>query len=294
MTLRAAAYGWEIDPGRDFFGHLHDVVREAVDRGVELLVLPELFSLELLGRGPVLESEAPTMLAPYFEEIANHLLSHAREYGLTIVGGSHFKTVLEGFANVCPVATPTGRVWLQPKNNLTAYEHSVWDLVTPEGLNPVPPLGALVCYDSEFPEAGRELSESGVTVLAVPAFTEGPHGFTRVRMSCLARAIENQIFVIHASLGGCLDCEPVPTTTGSCALIAPPVPPFPSSGILCEGFPWAIADLNFTVINHLRMHGEVRNWQDRRRSTWRLRGNAISDSAGEAHDAVRGIDSVNQ
>src|SRR3569832_94081 len=95
-------------------------------------------------------------------------------------------------------------------------------------------LGVTICYDSEFPESGRALAEEGVLVQCVPAFTETQRGFQRVRWSCRARAIENQNFVVHASLVGSLGREPAPSTYGSSAILTPSIEPFPIEAVLAE------------------------------------------------------------
>jgi predicted amidohydrolase len=63
-------------------------------------------------------------------------------------------------------------------------------------------LGIAVCYDLRFPEMVRNMLDSGVEVLAVPAaftaLTGKAHWETLVR----ARAIENLVYVVAAAQGG--------------------------------------------------------------------------------------------
>jgi predicted amidohydrolase len=98
------------------------------------------------------------------------------------------------------------------------------------------------------------------------------HGFHRVRESCRARAIENQVFVVHASLVGSLGREPVPSTAGSSAILAPCVEPFPADGVLAEtrlnAEEIAVAELDFEALVASRESGDVRNWHDRSRGDW--------------------------
>ncbi len=280
MRIRAAAAAWRLKGLRSdarFFGHMHDLVSAAHDEGATLLVLPELFCLELLGLEPHLaDTKAPRYLVQYAQAIEDWLARIARISGLVIVGGSHFREGADGeILNACPVALPDGTLLFQLKNNLTAYEDRAWGLGRGKGLQAMPdPLGVLVCYDSEFPEAGRRLAGSGAKVLAVPSWTETRRGFQRVRWSCLARAIENGVFVLHASLVGDLGGEPVPSTFGSAAILAPSVEPFPVEAILREtplgeeGV--VVADLDLDLLEEARTRGEVRNWLDRDASAWGL------------------------
>jgi predicted amidohydrolase len=137
-----------------------------------------------------------------------------------------------------------------------------------------PPLGVAVCYDIEFPACAETLTESGCLALAVPAFTETMRGFQRVRWCAQARATERQVFVLHASLVGSLNREPVPTTYGSSAILTPSVLPFPETAILAET-PMnqeavAVADLDWESLLAARESDDVRNWHDRHRGDYRL------------------------
>ena len=135
-------------------------------------------------------------------------------------------------------------------------------------------IGVTICYDCEFPESGRALAEAGVLIQCVPAFTETQHGFQRVRWCAQARATENQVMVIHASLVGSLGAEPVLTTYGSSAILTPSIAPFPMSAILaetelnCEGIAKVDVDLDWLATS--RSRGDVRNWNDRHVSDWKL------------------------
>ena len=275
-----AAISWklrQIAAEADFYRHLADLVGEAASRGAKLIVLPELIVLELLTFHPSLPPEAaPEWLAGFSENFEKRLIALADEYQATIVGGSHISEGLDGYYNVSAIASPNAPIRYQPKNILTTYEREVWNFRPHSGLNRMadPAVGVTVCYDSEFPESGRTLAESGVIYQCVPAFTESEHGFHRVRNSCLARAIENQVYIIHASLVGSLLREPVPDTFGSSAVLVPSVTPFPATGILDET-PYhdeaiAIADCNPHTLMSAREQGDVRNWADRGSSDWRM------------------------
>ncbi|RYG65443.1 hypothetical protein EON77_18545 [bacterium] len=106
---------------------MHDLVSAAHDEGAQLLVLPELFSLELLGLEPRLaESKMPRYLAQYAAALEDWLSRIAQNSGLVIVGGSHFREQNGAIVNTAPIAFPDGQVVFQTKNNLTEYERDVW------------------------------------------------------------------------------------------------------------------------------------------------------------------------
>jgi predicted amidohydrolase len=279
--MRIAAVAWKLRNVRsdsEFFGHFYDLVNEAHQQGAEVVVLPELQVLELLNIEPDLaEHLAPKYLVQYAEAIEEWLKRISASSGMVLVGGSYFKETEQGIVNVCAVADPMRGLALGTKNNLTTYERLVWKLHPGHGLAKPHDarLGVTICYDSEFPESGRALAEEGVLVQCVPAFTETQRGFQRVRWSCKARAIENQNFVVHASLLGSLGREPVPETYGSSAILTPSVEPFPVEAVLAEtplgeeGV--TVADLDLSMLEQARDTGDVRNWNDRHTGEWQMR-----------------------
>lgn len=285
MSLRAAAAAWKIRPARrdsQYFAHFYDLVSAAHDEGANLLVVPELHVLELLPLAPDLDvRNAAKYLVQYSEAVEGWIKRISDSSGMIIVGGSHFKETVHGIKNVCAIGIPGEDLVLNEKNKLTAYERHMWDIREGHGLARLPgSLGVTVCYDSEFPEAGRALSEAGVMVQCVPSWTDTQRGFQRVRWSCLARAVENQNYVIHSSLVGELGYDPVPHTFGSSAVIAPSIEPFPVYPVLREtelneeGV--AIADLDFEVLLSARIRGEVSNWRDRHAGSWQMLGDPPS------------------
>lgn len=278
--MRVGAVAFKLAHARsdgDFFGHMYDFVESAHQNGVQLLVFPEFAILELVHLFPDIEEiDVPKYLAQYAQQYEDWLVRMSQNSGIALVGGSHFTNGQLGFKNSCFSVWPDGTRGTVVKNKLTQYESQVWNLRPGNGLIKMPDaeIGNLICYDSEFPEAARVLCESGVKILNVPAFTETRHGFQRVRWCAHARAIENQVFVIHASLLGDLGREPVPATYGSSAVICPSITPFPQSGMLAEtplneeGI--AIADLDMSLLDKAREEGDVRNWFDRSAENWRL------------------------
>ncbi|MDX2064956.1 MAG: nitrilase-related carbon-nitrogen hydrolase [Fimbriimonadaceae bacterium] len=277
MIVRTAAVAWKLRSIRGdsgYFGHLHDLISAAHGEGAELVVLPELHCLELLHLEPNLaEHLAPIYLAQYAEAIEAWMTRIANSSGLTIVSGSHFCERGGAIYNVGTIARPGHAAVNYQKNNLTRYEREVWKIADGAGLAATEPaLGVTVCYDVEFPNAARNLAEAGVKILAVPSWTETQRGHQRVRWTALARAVENQIFVVQSPLLGGIGREPVPMSYGSAAIIAPSVEPFPTDAILREtplneeGV--IVADLNLDDLSRSRGFGEVTNWRDRNSGDW--------------------------
>lgn len=298
--MKVAAVNWKVRPiqsQHEFWEHADELVGAAAQQGAELVVLPEFFVLELLHLEPGLsENEVPAFISQVFDPTSpEHNL--AVKHDCEVVLGSYFTPLPPNrFVNTTSLLTRDGEIYFSGKGNLTQYEVHVWDLASHDrafawGQHGI---SVTVCYDSEFPELGRAVAEAGSLLQCVPAFTEAKHGFGRVRHSCHARAIENQIFVIHSSLIGSLGREPVPDAVGSSAVIAPCIDPFPPSGVLAET-PWneeglAIADVDFEALLLAREEGDVRNWHDRQRIRWhvdRIADEAVTATTASGHYGTR-------
>jgi len=71
-------------------------------------------------------------------------------------------------------------------------------------------------------------------VIFCPSYTTSEHGFWRVRYSCHARAIENQIYAVHSANFGDIGI-PELKAYGSSAIICPGQEPLPPNGLIIEG-----------------------------------------------------------
>jgi predicted amidohydrolase len=275
---RVASITWGIAPitGVDeFFQHLCALVEDAARRGGSVVLLPELFEVELLKTMPDGPTHAvATKLAPFATLIDDTLRRLAQSLHITIIGGSYLRSSEVGIVNVSAVAFPDGALYFQPKNCRTQWEIEPWGLQQQFGLQrfPNPRLGVLVCYDSEFPEAARAVAEAGIELLCVPSYTESQHGYQRVNWSCKARAIENEIFVAQSCIVGEIECFGLGTGYGQSSIIAPSKEPFPASAILAESplntEAIAVADVDFDALAQCRSTGDARPWSDRRLAPW--------------------------
>lgn len=268
--MRVAVISFELRPIRheeEFIAHAIELLDRARAEGAELAVFPECFTLELLALHPMVPaSKMAEVIAP---EVLQPLGDFCRVHAISCVAGTTFFPSASGFLNGAQWFDPLGPTAIQPKLVLTQYEINEWQISPGAGIVAMPDsrFGAAVCYDIEFPEIGRAIAEAGRLAIAVPTYTETMHGHHRVRECCRARAIENQVFVLMASLVGTLGREPVPQAVGSSAVFAPCVPPFPSDGVLAETEhnreAIAIVDLDFDALLVSRTQGDVRNWDDR-------------------------------
>lgn len=275
--MRVGAVAWKVEPcgsPREHAEHASRIL-EMTD-GCEFVVWPEHAVLETLGGQPSLPGEeAALRLASEFDEVRVRLAESVRGSGQTVVAGTHFVPTERGIVNAPLLVRPDGTTAVLPgKNVLTQYELEDWKLAADIGAGLVESAhaGVLNCYDSEFPASARALADAGALLLAVPYFTEDAHGYHRVRWSAHARAVENQVYVLAAGLVGSLDREPVPSTCGSAAVLAPSVEPFPADGVILETARGeegaAVLDLDFAALVEARQSGDVRNFADREKGAW--------------------------
>ncbi len=119
-----------------------------------------------------------------------------------------------------------------------------------------------ICYDVEFPEIARAAARLDAHILVVPSCTDERQGFLRVRYCAHARAVENQMYVIHSSTVGSLPMVPaVSLNYGQAAILTPSDFAFSRDGILAEGNfnqeMMVIGELNLKTIAESRSSATV-------------------------------------
>ncbi|MGV8959559.1 MAG: carbon-nitrogen hydrolase family protein [Stenotrophomonas sp.] len=258
-----------------FAARQREVLGQAAAAGARIAVLPEYLSLELaatLGR-PVF-SDLPASLAGtqrYRRDWLALFDGLARELDMHIVAGSFLLDVGNGrYRNRSDWFTPAGTHGWQDKLQLTGFEAAtgiidggdslkVFDI---DGIR----AGVAICYDSEFPLPVRAQYEAGARLLVVPSCTDTAAGATRVRVGCLARALENRMFVAQAVTTGLAEWSPaLDVNTGEAAIFAPMDVGFPAEGVLAQtsgGQLWAMAELDFDAFADSRARSQVANDRD--------------------------------
>lgn len=260
-------------------------VRQAGTRGAELLVFPEYAGIELVslfGKDVAADLERQVdALADLRADIDALHANLAATHGVHILAGSLPERVEPGYiVNRVRLFTPNGAIGVHDKQIITPWEQETW------GMRPGAPLslfvtrlgriGILICYDAEFPLLARALIEVGADLLLVPACTDTVAGYHRMRIAGLARALEGQCFVAHASTVGEASWSPVvDVNIGAGAIYAPADKGFPDDGVLAAGRlnepGWVVADLDLEALRQVRVAGEVRGFEDWPRQTDRLR-----------------------
>lgn len=215
-----------------FAAQVLNYVRLAEDARANLVVFPEFLTAPLA----MLDPDWRRWTGPY-QELFSAL---ARSTRMTILAGTHLTGRNDLLYNTAYLFLPGGEVFTQDKLHMTPFEVDPLCLGRGDGLTvvdtPVGRVGILVCFDVEFPQPAQVLAEAGVQILLVPSATDDLQGFWRVRHCCHARAVENQVYVVHSALvGGLPSVRYFEHSYGRSALITPCDIPFPPGGIAAEG-----------------------------------------------------------
>ncbi|MFC5568775.1 carbon-nitrogen hydrolase family protein [Lysobacter yangpyeongensis] len=251
------------------------LLQEAARAGAQVAVLPEYLALELAaGFDAATRADLPASLAALQPlEPAWHALfaDLSREFALRIQAGTFLTAVENGrYRNRAWWYAPDGSRRFQDKLQLTGFEKQTGVIEGGDALKVFDAggvrAGIAVCYDAEFPLPVRAQCEAGTRLLVVPSCTDTEAGATRVRVGCLARALENRIFVAQSVTAGIAEWSPaLDINTGEATIHAPMDRDLPADGIVAvtRGEQrWAITDLDFERLERSRGNAQVANDRD--------------------------------
>ncbi len=282
-TARIACIQWQMRHFESVEAMLQQVeffVDAVADYKCDLAIFPEFFNAPLMGLSPSDQAiDAIWHLAEYSETIVNAMTQLALSYNINIVAGSIPVIEDDELVNIAYFCHRDGRVETQYKIHPTPHEKQAWLMKGGDTLNvfdtDIGKLGVLICYDIEFPELARLLSEQEIKLLCVPFWTDTKNGYLRVRRCAQARAIENECYVaIAGSVGNLPQVDNVDLQYGQSAVFSPSDFAFAHDAIVSETTPntemTLIADLDFTKLTQLQNEGSVRNFLDRRRDLYQV------------------------
>lgn len=251
------------------------VLGEAATLGARIAVLPEYLSLELAATfDSATRADLHASLAAIQRYRDDWLALYRRlaaELDLHIVAGSFLLARGDGrYRNRSDVFTPAGAHAWQDKLQLTGFEKALGVIEGGDALKVFDidgvRAGVSICYDAEFPLPVRAQAEAGARLLLVPSCTDTDAGATRVRVGCLARALENRMFVAQAVTAGEAAWSPaLDVNTGEAAIFAPMDRGLPDDGVVVQTRDdqvWAIADLDVEALERSRANAQVANDRD--------------------------------
>ncbi len=301
--VRVAAVQYQmrgIKDREDFRRQVAYFVDVAADYKSDFVVLPELFTLQLLSleENPLPPLAGIERITTYTDWFISFMRDLAVEHNINIIGGTHPTRCPDGaIRNIAYVFLRDGAVYAQDKIHPTPSEAYWWNIKGGDSVNVIDtdcgPIGVLVCYDAEFPELTRHIADQGAMLLFVPFCTDDRRGFLRVRYCCHARAIENQIYVVMAGVCGNLpNVENMDVHYAESAILTPCDIPFARDGIAADTAAntetIAIADLNLTDLAVARREGSVRNFLDRRFDLYRVSWQGGAGSAAAIQPGMKG------
>jgi predicted amidohydrolase/ribosomal protein S18 acetylase RimI-like enzyme len=276
VRICAAQYEMRrISSWEEFENQVDFFVKTAEDYDCHLLLLPELFTVQLFATLPEgtsgvdsikwLADQTPRYLA-LFERLA-------KRSGLLIAAGTHPVHSPTGIRNVAHLFSPSGNVYTQDKLHVTPNERREYGIVPGSGLQVFDTgcgrIGLVVCYDIEFPELARLLTLAGAELLLVPFTTDERKAYLRVRYSAHARAVENTVYVaMSGNVGNLPRVENFLINYAESAILTPSDFAFPAGGIAALADPnnetVVITDLDLGALDQARQHGAVQPLRDRR------------------------------
>lgn len=242
-------------------------VRLAEDYGCQLAVFPEYLTAPLM----MLDPDWRRWTGPYRELFAGL----ARSTKMTIQAGTHVMDRDGMLYNTAHLFLPNGQLYTQEKLHLVPEEADPWGFGRGDGVTlvdtPFGRLAMVICFDIEFPGPAQVAVDAGADLLVVPSATSDPQGFWRVRYSAHARAIENQVYIVHSALvGGLPSVRYFEQSVGRSGILTPCDVPFPPAGIAADG-EWnqgqaVLGEIDLGLLAEIRKRGSVTPRTERRPS----------------------------
>lgn len=290
--VRVGVVQWQMRPIKsveELLAQAEFFVDALSDYNSDFILFPEFFTAPLMGlcKAGTQPTESIRFLAEFTPKIVEAMSRYAVSYNVNIIAGS--MPLLEGdrLFNVAYVCERSGVVHEQYKLHITPNERDYWVIEGGDGLavfdTDAGKIGVLICYDVEFPELPRLLSQMGMDILFVPFWTDTKNGYLRVQRCAQARAIENECYVvISGSVGNLPQVDNLDLQYAQSAVYAPSDFAFPHDAIMSETTPnteqLLLVDLDLDKLQELRVEGSVTNRKDRRPDLYQL--NWIGGSSG--------------
>lgn len=288
MTLHVASCAYPIEPLPSFAAYATKQARlvgQAARAGAQLLVFPEYASVELTSTLPDAQRGAlsreldalSALLAPMLELFSEL----ARRHGVYILGPSFPERVpgangKDRYHNRARLHGPSGGSAFAEKMQMTRFEREQWGVSGGSAARvfetDLGVIAVAICYDAEFPLLVRRQVAAGANLVLVPSCTDTLAGYHRVAISCRARALENQCFVVQAATVGDAPWSiPLDHNVGAAGAYGPVEQTLFPDGVVAQGqlndSGWVYADLDLGAVARARRDGQVHNYRD-----WDLSG----------------------
>lgn len=279
VTVGSCCYQLGEVSGFDQFKHkISHIVATAAESGVNILLLPELYTLDLMG--DIVHAQMPELWLEVdrFTDTFHQLLSElSNQHQIWIIGGSHVQKHEGIFNNTASLYSPDGQRQSYAKAHLFGGEKALGEVGGDEFAvfeTPFCQIGIQICYDIQFPEPSRLLAAKGADIIFCPAYTVGEQGYWRVRHCAHARAIENSVYVVVANTIGEVKRSTIGPGWGQSMVASPSGNLFPAKGLVAESAPNScqllVTRLDLNLLKAYREKGETDPINDQRRDLYQL------------------------
>ena len=247
----------------------------------DFVVFPEIFTTQLLSfmdqDTPSLSVRVLTTFTDRYIELFTHL---SVKYNVNVIGGSHFVEENGRIYNIAYLFRRNGTIEKQYKLHITPNEQQWWGISTGDKISVFDTdcgkIAILICYDIEFPELARIVTEKGANIIFTPFCTDERQGYLRVRYCAQARAVENQVYtVIAGTVGNLTHVENMDIQYAQSAIFTPSDFSFPRDGIMAECTPnlemVIVGDVDLELLKRSRKSGTVTLLKNRRIDLYELK-----------------------
>lgn len=183
-----------------------EMIKEAVEKGAELVVLPEIFN------APYQTDLMPQYAETYPGPSTLFLKEQAVKHKIYLVGGTIPEKDSQGkIYNTSFIFNEQGELKgvyrkahlfdVDIPGKITFKESDIFTAGNKIDVIPHPqlPFAVLICYDCRFPEWAKLASLKGAKMLVIPAAFSLKTGKDHFELLMRCRAVDNQVYVIAAS-----------------------------------------------------------------------------------------------
>jgi predicted amidohydrolase/ribosomal protein S18 acetylase RimI-like enzyme len=269
-----------IESFAEFAGQCEYFIDVASVNQSDFVVFPETFTIQLLSfLGEITPDRQVQRLSEFTEDYIKLFSGLAVQYNVNIIGGSHFVEEEGLIYNVSFLFRRDGTIDRQYKLHITPDEKKWWGIQPGSELKVFDTdcgkIAILICYDIQFPELSRLVSERGAQIIFTPYCTDDRQGYLRVRYCAQARAIENQIYtVITGTVGNLTHVQQMDTQYAQSGIFSPSDFSFPRDGIVGECSPnietVVVGEIDLEILRRNRATGTVTQLKDRRNDLYRI------------------------
>lgn len=207
MRIAVSQYVFRVGGGfKEFADHVTRHTVKAWHDKAEIIVFPELISLELINDKKVLGKPSVDLAKALYERYGEYIeiFSELTErYGIMILAGTTITLGDDGYYyNTAHLFRPNGPTLKYRKIHLHLFDKQMGlrggDQLLVFKHNETS-LGIGICYDVGFPEIFRIMRLNGAEVFLIPSLAPGRGAYNWLRFSAHARAIEAQGIVVLSS-----------------------------------------------------------------------------------------------